>query len=46
MSKPICEHAERWPYYPESSVGDESDYQSQCVRCGQVLRDPPNRGAR
>lgn len=37
-----CEHKTRVPYEPESSVGDESDYQSRCVDCGAVLRDPPN----
>jgi len=37
------EHTKRVPYYPQRSVGDESDYQSRCVECGAILRDPPNR---
>lgn len=45
MTAPLpqkCKHEKRKPYYPESSVGDESDYQSRCIKCGQVLREAPN----
>jgi hypothetical protein len=38
-----CLHRLRKPYYPQSTVGDESDYQSWCQICGQILRDEPNR---
>lgn len=40
---PMCEHTSRRPYEPERSVGDESDYQSECRDCGAILRDPPTR---
>jgi len=42
----VCRHLKRRPYDPEWSVGDESDYQSRCISCGQVLRDAPNRQVR
>lgn len=39
---PVCGHLRRKRYWPEFSVGDESDYNSQCLACGTLLRCHPN----
>jgi hypothetical protein len=42
FSASSCPHRNRTPWEPDSSTGDESDYQSRCTLCATVLRDPPN----
>jgi hypothetical protein len=36
-----CPHERRAPYTPMFQVGDESDYSSVCMACGQALRLKP-----
>lgn len=38
-----CFHVNRIPFLPTSSVGDDSDYESECTSCGAILRQRPNR---
>jgi hypothetical protein len=40
--RPSCQHSKRFPYTPAFSTGDESDYESYCISCRTVLREPPN----